>query len=174
MTKFVSEPIADGAQIDGITDAADLSEVLTHLLGDSADINGKTHALVTLIWNRGEDLATAGAMREIDINTADISNTPVAPRLAWTLRREDSRSEHSLHEFSGFSTATNFATKRIGVARFGKRDTVGDGFPHGFEVQIRGPKSTRQVLLHSNIVGNHRKGTKAHSDLRAIVLIRDM
>ena len=61
-----------------------------------------------------------------------------------------------------------------GVTFVGISTTVGGGFPHGFEVQIVGPSSARQVLLHLTAVSTRRKGFWAWSDLQVSVDTRDI
>ena len=73
--------------------------------------------------------------------------------------------------------ATNYARRSVGVARFGLLDNNaggGDGFPHGFEVQIVGPTSARQVLVHLVVVSARLHGQLAWSDIQTVVDARDM
>lgn len=171
LTRFISEPLANGNQVDEITDPVDLAEVLVHLLGQTADVRGDVNPAVKLLWIPGEAVST---LREIDSAAVQISATPVAPRTSWTLRRDELQSASDLLEFRGFSVASNFAKARFGVGRFGKRDDTGAGFPHGFEIQVRGSKTSRSVLVHLSLAGSNRKGLKAHSDLKTVVMMRDM
>jgi type II secretory pathway pseudopilin PulG len=176
LAKFVSEPLADGDQFDAIADPADRTEVLLHLLRRTPDVEGNKHPSARLLWKRGREIGESGAIREIDPISSTLSMIPVPPRApgAWKIHIDETRSNRDLLEFRKFAIATNHAGKRFGVARFGKKDKGGDGFPHGFEIQMRGPSSTRQVMVHSSIVGTNRKGTRAHSDLRATVTVQDM
>jgi prepilin-type N-terminal cleavage/methylation domain-containing protein len=176
LSKFVSEPLADGDQIDAMTDLVDRGEVLTHLVTGSPDDSGESHAITKLVWRRGRDISILDTMREIDPLTGLMSSTPMAPRAsgAWTIIREPTKSHRGLLHYRHFSIATNYGDDRLGVARFGKMSMTGDGFPHGFEVQIAGPSSARQVLVHISVVGTNRKGTKPHSDLRTTVFIQDV
>jgi prepilin-type N-terminal cleavage/methylation domain-containing protein len=175
LSKFVSEPMADGDQIDAMTDPVDKTEVLGHLHAGSPDDSGEAHAITLLVWRRGRDIAILNTMREID-SSGLLSSTPIAPRPAgaWKINREPTKSHRGLLHYRHFSIATNYGDDRLGVARFSKMSMTGDGFPHGFEVQIAGPSSARQVLVHISVVGTNRKGTKPHSDLRATVFVQDV
>jgi len=176
LTRFVSEPLADGDQIDAMTDMVDRGEVLTHLVTGSLDDAGEAHAITELVWRRGRDISILDTMREIDPMTGLLSSTPINPRPAgaWRISREPTKSHRGLLHYRHFSIATNYGDDRLGVARFAKMSTTGDGFPHGFEVQISGPSAARQVLVHISVVGTNRKGTKPHSDLRATVFVQDV
>ncbi|MHC4851788.1 MAG: type II secretion system protein [Planctomycetota bacterium] len=176
LTKFVGEPLADRNQIDAIVDPVDQGEVLTHLLTGSADAQGDTHPPVKLVWRRGRDITELDAMGEIDPFTGMISSTPVAPRPpgAWRILREPPKSSSGLLHYRHFSLASNYGARRFGVARFGLKSSGGDGFPHGFEVQIVGPSSSREVLVHISIVSTNHKGTRAHSDLRTTMFVQDV
>ena len=176
LTKFVSEPLADGDQIDAMTDLVDRGEVLTHLVTGSVDDAGETHAITKLAWRRGRDITILDTMREIDPFTGLLSSVPIGPRPAgaWKIMLEPTKSHRGLLHYRHFSIASNYGEDRLGVARFGKKSNTGDGFPHGFEVQISGPSSARQVLVHMSVVGTNRKGTKPHSDLRTTVFVQDL
>ncbi len=175
LARYVSEPLIDGGQIDEITDSTDLAEVADHLANATPDNQGETHPKAVLVWRRGDSVTTLDTLREIDPGTGLLSSTPVAPRPSgpWKILRDEPSSAAGMLYYRHFSIASNFAGKRFGVARFGLIETSGDGFPHGFEVQVNGASSARQVLLHSSIVSTNNNGTKAHSDLRTTVYSQD-
>jgi hypothetical protein len=50
----------------------------------------------------------------------------------------------------------------------------GDGFPHGFEIQIIGPSAGRQVLLHLALMSTRRGGLPTSSSQRIVVNTREM
>lgn len=176
LTKLVSEPLVDGNELDNVSDATDQAELLMHVRSGSADIWGNSHDQVKLVWRRGREITETDAMREIDGASFLMSSTPITPRPAgaWQIMQDERRSARGLLHYRHFSVASNWAHQRVGVARFGVKNNTGDGFPHGFEVQVAGPSSTRQVLLHLSILSTNNKGTKAHSDLRATVLVQDI
>ena len=68
---------------------------------------------------------------------------------------------------------TNYAPANFGVGAFSVLDNSGDGYPHGFEVQIIGPSSGRQVLLHLIVVSN-LPGLLAGSNQKLIISTRDI
>ena len=72
------------------------------------------------------------------------------------------------------SIATNFAPPGHGVASYGLVDATGDGFPHGFEVQVVGPSSARQTLLHLVVTSTNRRIQYAWSDVQIVIDTRDV
>ena len=147
-----------------------------HLANGTANDLGETHPKALLAWKRGGDLAVLDVVREIAKATGNLSSVPIAPRSpgSWTILRSPQHSHRGLLHYRHFSVASNYGHKRLGVARFGVKSSAGEGFPHGFEVQVGGFSSARQVLIHLSIVTTNGKGTKAHSDLRGISFVRDM
>jgi prepilin-type N-terminal cleavage/methylation domain-containing protein len=174
LCKFVSEPLADGDQIDRITDPVDLADVLQHLADATPDASGATHSPVQLVWIRKGDPAVVGTLRQIDPSYA-LSDVPLSPRSSpWTLVRDTERSSEGLLYYRHFSVASNHARRAWGVGRFGVIDNGGDGFPHGFEVQIVGPSSGRLILLHLTLATTNGRGHKAHSDMLTQVFVADV
>ena len=72
------------------------------------------------------------------------------------------------------SVATNYARRTMGVGRFGIVDNTGEGFPHGFEVQITGSSAARQALVHIVLVSTNLKGQVAVSDIQTVIDARDI
>lgn len=175
LCQYVSEPLADGEEIDRIFDPADLQEVLEHLVTGSVDALGNTYTPVDLVWRRDLDSATTGALRQIDASTKSLSATPLSPRPpTWILYRDTERSSDGLLYYRYFSVATNYSLPSWGVGRFSMIDNSSTGFPHGFEIQITGPSSARQILLHTTIVTTNQGGMQAHSDLKSTVFVHDV
>lgn len=175
LCQLVTEPLADGEQIDRIEDLADRTEVLAHLLQATPDDSGSSYQPVELVWLRADDPTVSGTIRQITSGSHTLTDTPISPRSwPWRLRRDTERSSAGMLYYRHFSVATNHARPSWGIGRFGVRDDTGDGFPHGFEIQFAGPSSARQVLVHSTIVTNNEIGMHAHSDLRAIVFVHDV
>lgn len=176
MFRWISEPLADGDQIDQITDLADRAEVLSHLALGTAGTDGEKHPRVQLAWVLGADPATIGTIRQIDLSAGDLSVAPVAPRtLPWVFRRDTERSKNAMLGGRGYSIASiHSPAARFGIGRFAVKDSTGDGFPHGFEVQIVGSSSGRQVVLHSTLLDIHERGQRAVSDLTCIVDAKDI
>ena len=61
-----------------------------------------------------------------------------------------------------------------GVGRFSVVSNAGDGFPHGFEVQIVGPTAGRQVLLQLSLASTKRGTLPAVSSQKVVVSTREM
>lgn len=174
LCKYVSEPLADADQIDAITDATDQAEILRHLRTGSVDIFGREHDEASLVLNRGDDPTLSGTIRQIT-SSGVLSSTPTEGRASpWVIERDLGRSSDGMLFFRHFSVATNFSPAGLGVARFSAPDSSGDGFPHGFEVQLVGPSSIREVMLHSTVVSTRRGQLPAYSDLRRIVFLQDI
>lgn len=173
LVRVFGEPLADGGQIDRITDATDRAELLLHLLAGSPDANGVSRAPVELVWVRGGMPAAAGTFRQIVPATGALSLTPLTPRGPdWTVRRRQ-QTVTGMLSFRHHSVATNHARTSTGVGRYGLTSSSGAGFPHGFEVQIVGPSSARQILLHLVLTSTNNRGQVAWSDLQLMVDARD-
>ncbi len=174
LCRYVSEPMVDGGQIDKISDATDQAEFLEHLRTGTADANGRTHTPLNLIWVLGGDPATAGTFRQI-LSLGVISATPAPPRaVTWQITCDTTASSRGLLTYRHHSIASNYAPAVMGVGRFGIIDNSGDGFPHGFELQMIGPSSARQVLLRTSIVSTNNKGLRAHALMQMITDARDV
>lgn len=174
LARWVSEPLADGTQIDSITDAAERTEVLQHLLNQTPDMHGETHDAVSVVWLLGENPSVTGTLRQID-STGDLVTTPVAPRNAtWEILPQPEMCRAGILHYRHHSIATNFAPRVMGVGRFARVSNSGEGFPHGFEVQIIGPASARQVLVHATLVSTNRKGHRAYHDMQIVADVRDL
>jgi len=170
---WVGEPLADGSQVDGISDPIDQAEVLLHLSSRTPDINGVVHDQVELVWKVGDDPTVAGTLRQID-STGGMSNSPLSPRSSgWEILPEVSMSRTMLY-YRHHSVISNYAPPVMGVGRFGIIDNSGEGFPHGLEIQIVGPASARQVLLHLTVVSTNRKGHRAYQDMQVVADTRDL
>ncbi len=174
LCRWVSEPMVDGDQIDSIFDPTDQAEVLDHLLTRTPDMEGKTHPAVEVVWRVGEDLAAVDTLRQIGMGGI-LSDTPLAPRdPTWAILRDPALSSNSLLWYRHFSVASNYAPGSAGVGRFSVQDNGGDGFPHGFEVQIIGPSAGRQVLLQLSLMSTRLSGLPTTSSQRIVVNMREM
>jgi hypothetical protein len=173
LCRFVGEPMADGTQLDKIDDATDFAEFAEHLRTGTPDAFGRTHSPVELVWVLGADPAVSGTFRQI-LPGGGISNTPQPPRAGiWKVERDSGLSANGLLSYRHHSIATNHAPAVMGVGRFGLVDNSGDGFPHGFEVQVIGPSAARQILLCTSVVSTNEHGLKAHARLQMIADARD-
>ena len=170
---WVSEPMVDGTQVNRITDLVDRAELLEHLRLGTPDVNGIQHPRVELVWMVGEDPAILDTFRQIELG-GTLSDTPLLPRSPiWELLRDPVLSSDELLFANHFSVATNFASANVGLGDFSVMDNSGNGFPHGFEVQIIGPSSGRQVMLHLIVVST-RSGLPANSSQKIVINSRDI
>lgn len=174
MVKWVSEPLADGDTIDKITDTGDRAEVLGHLVNRTPDLTGRVHPGVQVVWLRGRDPADAKTLRHIQPSGV-LTDNPQPPRAApWRILPDTGLSVNGLLHYRRHSIATNFAPNTYGIGRFGTISPAGSGFPHGFEVQIIGPASARQVLVRLVVVSTNLDGHHAHAESQVIVDARDL
>ncbi|MBL8750600.1 MAG: hypothetical protein JNK78_15680 [Planctomycetes bacterium] len=172
LVRVVSEPLIDATGIDRITDPTDLEEVLEHFHTSSPDANGVTHPQAIVVWRRGADPAISKTLRQIDDSDWSLSDSPLSGRPnPWRVLRDET---DGLLEYRQHSVATNFARSALGVGRYSVVSTSGSGFPHGFEVQVVGPSSARQVLIHLVVAGTQRRGQLAWSDMRVVVDGREL
>ena len=172
--KWVSEPVVDGAQVDAITNAADQAEVLVHLVTQTADAGGAFHPKIEVAWRMGEDPSVVGTFRHIQTD-GSMDNTPQLPRPnPWRLLRDPTLGSSGMLAYRWHSLASNYSMSNQGVGRFGiVNSAIGNGFPHGLEVQIIGPSAARQVLIHITLVSNNAGGQRAYFDLQAISDVRE-
>lgn len=176
LVRVSSEPLIDGAAIDEITDPTDQAEVLMHLYNGTPDATGTSHTPCQVVWLRGQLPSVVGTLREIDPADGTLSDTPLVssgrPNPWRVLRSTDSVS--GLLSYRHHSVASNFARSTVGVARYGVMSTTGAGFPHGFEVQVAGPSSARQVLLNLVVASTNRRGHTAFANVQVVVDARDL
>jgi len=149
---WVSEPLVDAAGIDRITDTNDQTEVLQHLLGGTADAEGAKHSAVYVVWKIGVDPSLSDTLRSITASGGMSTAPPASRGSTWKILTDPNLVRRDMLAFQGLSVATNYADARFGVSRFSQMDTSGAGFPHGFEVQISGPVSSRMVLVRLVVV----------------------
>jgi prepilin-type N-terminal cleavage/methylation domain-containing protein len=176
LVRVVSEPLVDGSAIDSITDPVDQAELLLHLYNATPDALGATHAPCQVVWLRGGNPSLLGTLREIDPGDGSLSETPLSASGRpdpWQVLRAEPVVQ-GLLSYRHHSVATNFAPASQGVNRYGIASASGAGFPHGFEVQIAGPSSARQVLLHLVVASTNRRGHTAFSNLQVVVDARDL
>ncbi len=171
--KWVSEPLVDGNQIDAIADDIDLMEVLIHLRTGTADTAGKIHARIEVAWKMGEDPAAAGTFRHIQTDGV-LTDSPQSPRQSpWRILRDPALGHSGELGYRSHSVASNYGSLNQGIGRFGIINNNGSGFPHGFEVQVIGLPTGRQVLLHLTLVSDNRTGRRAYFDTQVISHVRE-
>ena len=169
-----SEPLIDGASVDRIADPDDREEVLLHLLNATPDAAGVTHAPAEVVWVRGGAPSVSGTFRQIDPADGSLTATPLLPRPSpWQILR-DQPVVQGLLSYRHHSIATNFAQPSFGVGTFSVPASAAEGFPHGFEIQVVGPSSARQVHLHMVVSSTQRTGRFAWADMQLTVDARDL
>lgn len=176
IVRVLSEPLVDGSAIDSITDPTDQAEVLQHLHAATPDANGTTHAACQVVWLRGNSAAVVGTLREIDPTDGSLSDSPLTVNgrpSPWQVLRAQTAAQ-GLLSYRHHSLATNFAPSTAGVCRYGLLSNTSTGFPHGFEVQVAGPSSARQVLLHMVVASTNRSGHTAYANMQVVVDARDL
>ncbi|MCC6673165.1 MAG: type II secretion system protein [Planctomycetes bacterium] len=174
-SRFVSEAMVDSMQIDQITNATDQAELLQMLLNGAADVRGRIHAPVQVVWRMGQSPSISGTFRQIlSDGTMTITVTPPRPGVSWQILRDSDLSKEGFLTYRHHSVASNYAQANLGVGRFGLIDNTGTGFPHGFEVQMIGPASARQVLVNFTVVSTNRQGRTAAANLQGIADARDI
>jgi len=164
---WISEPLADGLRIDRIADAVDKVEVLQHLGNASPDINGNRHKKARLVWKVGGDPRQTGVFRYIDPLMAP-SLFDFSGFSAIQIQPDPQSSRMDLLNFRGLGIASNNSAPRARIAAFSQIDPKGDGFPHGFEVQITGPASAREILLRMVIVDPVRGSETLYNRLHVV------
>lgn len=178
--RYVSEPLIDSKQVDGITDPADLRDALQLLdagrtMFDLGAQPEAVHTRVEVAWRMGEDPAAAGTLRQIDRGSWILVDNPLPPRQpTWRLQRDAARSHDGLLYRRHHSVATNWSPGAYAVGQFSLVDNSGQGFPHGFEVQVIGPASARQILLRLAVISLNRAGNRGWSRTEVIQDCRDI
>lgn len=174
IVRVVSEPMADANGIDRITNVTDKAQVLNHLNDGTPDANGVAHAKCDLVWVRGAMPSVVGTLRQIRDLAGTLVTIPEAGRAdPWRIERSES-TIRGLLSYRHHSVATNYSQASFGVGRYGIVSNTNGGFPHGFEVQVVGPSSARQIMLHLVVASTHRTGHWAWSDVQVAVDARDL
>lgn len=175
LVQVISEPLADGAQVDKITDPTDQAEVLRHLANGTPGLDGVSRTPVNVVWARGSDVSAVGTFRQIAPFSGSLSDTPFPGRPdPWEVLPDESQTRSNLLSYRHHSVATNYARTAMGVGRYGLIDLTDDGFPHGFEVQLVGPSVARQVMVRLVIASTNNRGHRAWSELTSLVDVRDL
>jgi hypothetical protein len=171
MVRWVSEPMADGAVVDAITSTVDRAEVLDHMASATAGSEGGIRPAVLVVWTRGGDPAVAGTFRQISPVDGSMQNIPSGRPYPWRIVPASGQ-VNGLLAYQRGSVASNYDIVAPGVTRFALRDDTA-GFPQGFELQLIGQASARQLLLHLVMVDMTRKGPLAWSQVQTIINCKD-
>lgn len=172
LVAITSEPLIDGVAIDHITDPVDQAEVLTHLANGTADLTGQARAPAGVVWLIGADPGETGTFRYVSPASGNLSNSPSGRPFPWTVLRSENQVQ-GLLTYRHHSVVT-IHSEVAPAARYGIVSLAGSGFPHGLEVQVVGPSSARQVLVHLGIASTNRAGMTAFADHQSVVDVRDL
>ncbi|MFY9345454.1 MAG: type II secretion system protein [Planctomycetota bacterium] len=174
IVRLESEPLIDALGIDRISNATDKAQVLQHLYTRTPDFAGEIHPACVMVWRRGAMPAVLGTLRMIDDSSWVLRDSPVGSRPSpWNILRSTAEVQ-GLLSYRHHSVATNFAPANFGIGNYGLVSSANGGFPHGFEVQITGPASARQIVLHLVVASTMRPGQWAWSDVQVSVDARDL
>lgn len=145
--RFISEGLADATQIEAIEDEQDQQEVLRKLVGDK----------VTGAWRR--DVVGPPVWFVINPSRGTINHVEFVA--------QDPVLAELLLDPMVYSVASNYTHDSLGVGEFGVKTNADGGFPHGFEVQMMGPASSRELMLHLTLVSaKGSPGEAVSSNLR--------
>jgi hypothetical protein len=171
IVQWVGEPMADAAGIDRITDPGDHKELLLHLANGTPDASGVSHEPVVVVWRRGALPSVTGTLRQIDASDGDLDDDPHSGRPdPWRVLGEGG----GLLSYRHHSVVSVHGRANLGVGRYSVVQTTSPGFPHGFEVQIVGPSSARQIVLRLVVASTHRSGQLAWSNGQVTIDARDL
>ncbi len=142
LVRWVSEPTADLDQVEAVTEPVQREALLLHLYhGSNPTEPDAPYPPVRLLWRRGR--AFSAAFQRV---SAAGAIEPVPP--GFKVPADPTRSQFEILGPRGMAVAANSAGAERGLARWALRTDAGAGFPHGFEIQVVGPASARQVLYH--------------------------
>lgn len=163
LVRWVSRPLADRERFLEI-DPAIQESVLMALA--RSELRG-----IQWLWTPGDPADSA--FSEIQ---ASWTLLPVAEGThpAWRIPTDNEWTEESIFLKRKISLATVWAPPGQGVSRFAQAVLASPGFPHGFEVQMIGPASARQVLVHMNLVGRTTRGDATFVEAQELINCRDL
>ena len=168
LIKWVSAPVADMSQVEEVTDPIELENLLLHYYQGSNPVDPDLpYPSVRYLWTQSEPIATAFEEILPDASVAAVGNT-------WLIPMDVKRSKLQLLERNDFAIASNLAGTTRGIGKFGIVDATGNGFPHGFETQIIGPASARQILMHLTTVSRTQAHLRSWGDVVGIAETRDL
>jgi prepilin-type N-terminal cleavage/methylation domain-containing protein len=171
LVRWVSPPVADLSQIESITDPLEQETVCAHLFaGTNPEEPTFPFQQIRYLWKPGADFSIAFESLQFDGK-----RNPVAS--GFQVPRDPQRTDLNLLSTRSLAISTNLGGAPRGIGAFGILDPSGDGFPHGFEVQVVGPASARQVLAHLVFVNNVRaqdNSKRVWINFQTVVETRDL
>ena len=168
LAHWVSEPLVDWGQVEQLGDATKEQLLLQQLYsGANPDEPSRPWAPARTLWRPGSEFSQAFASVQ-----NDGTRLPIPP--GWRVPMSAKRSVRGRLGSVGLSVAANAAGSARGLGRFGIVDTTDSGFPHGFETQVIGPASARQVLVHLTLVNSPNRKQRSWFDLVGVAETRDL
>ena len=168
LIKWVSAPVADMSQVEAVTDPVELENLLLHFYQGTNPVDPNLpYPSVRYLWTQGEPVSSAFDEILYDATVQAVPNT-------WLIPMDVKRSKLQLLDRNDFAIASNGAGATRGIGAFGIVDTSGNGFPHGFETQIIGPASARQILMHLTTVSRTQLQLRSWGDVLGIAETRDL
>lgn len=160
LARYVSLPVVDHEHLVAIADDATRERVLRDLL-----VGADGFRPIHIAWRRG----TAEFFRMDRRSVAPVADDfGLVVDHAWC--------DFGLVADKGFRMVQNDERPRFCAVLLGRADETpgdGDGFPHGFEVQLAGRAGARQLMLHTTIVGTDPRGLPVSSDIRTVAIAQD-
>lgn len=153
LVRFVSEPLVDADSVAAISNPVDRAEVLMHLCNATPDAEGSVREPAQVVWQRTAEPGAPGALRQIDPANGSLSESILPGTGRASVWRIHPGRDRATGQFANrrVAVASNFDAFADAGGRFALPD-LAQGFPHGFEVQVVGPTSSRKVLLRLVLV----------------------
>ncbi|GEM_PF-2283899 len=126
---------------------------------------------IDYLWTPGADFDSAFAQIQGDFTLLAVTPTSMP---GWKIPSDPVFTRTNVFERKRISVATNWAQANFGVARFAAPTAAGDGYPHGLEIQVIGPASARQVLVHLVLIGQGGRGHTPWVDIQDVVSCHDL
>lgn len=168
LVSWVSEPLVDRDQAMQIPDPAKRAALLAHLYAGTNPVEPQyPYPAARLLWRIGDGFSTAFARINADGSTSGVS-------VSFKVPMDEQRSRPDQLEYRKLAVTSNVAGSDRGVPAFGLIDNANDGFPHGFEVQVIGPASARQVLIRLTLVSGHQGAERAWMTVQSLADARDL
>ncbi len=164
LAAWESVPFADWKRFQEV-DPSIQSDVLEALY--SSQVGRK----IDYLWTPGADFDSAFA--EIQGDFTLLAVTP-SSKPGWKIPEDPVFTRTAVFERKRISVATNWAQGNYGVGKFSAPSGAGDGYPHGLEIQVIGPASARQVLVHLTLIGKGGVGHTPWVDVQDVVNCHDL
>lgn len=164
LVRWRSVSLIDWKQQEHLT-AEERIRLLTHLyLGTNSDEPERPFPPARIMWETGKNFGNACRIVNSD-------GTWTWPPSGFRLPGGKQLKKSSLLQLAAVGVARNNIGTEKGIARFTQ---IGPNWPNGFEVQISGPASARQVLMHFTLIGNRGRKMTNVIDLLAVAETRDL